>query len=221
MAIKINTIYEPLLDQDKFVPEYMGRTWDEINISDHVTDYPNNIIELTLETCAKFAELTGDFNPIHLDPEFARRTQHRQRIVHGALLFSYAVGQYHRSQYTYGNTLAFLSASIKFIKPAYYGDKVYFEFFVVSKEKNPAVKRGIVHYDSYLRKLPDHEAILELKQEVLVNRYRRKSIITQKPEEIEPVTVKIKSATDKSAYPPAAVQITHSPQKSHREISKS
>lgn len=36
-----------------------------------------------------FAELTGDFNPVHVDEEFARTTVYGGRIAHGALTASY------------------------------------------------------------------------------------------------------------------------------------
>jgi acyl dehydratase len=39
-----------------------------------------------------FAGLSGDFNPIHTDIEFARNTPFRARIAHGILVFSFASG---------------------------------------------------------------------------------------------------------------------------------
>lgn len=38
---------------------------------------------------ARFAELTGDFNPLHVDAEFARGTSFRKPVAHGMLLASY------------------------------------------------------------------------------------------------------------------------------------
>lgn len=34
----------------------------------------------------EFARLSGDYNPLHTDSEFARRSGFRDRVVHGALL---------------------------------------------------------------------------------------------------------------------------------------
>ena len=40
------------------------------------------------ELIAKFAEVSGDFNPLHMDEEFAAKTPFRGRIAHGALVAS-------------------------------------------------------------------------------------------------------------------------------------
>lgn len=41
------------------------------------------------EAVRKFAEVSGDFNPLHMDEEYAKRSPFRGRIAHGALIASY------------------------------------------------------------------------------------------------------------------------------------
>jgi 3-oxoacyl-[acyl-carrier protein] reductase len=38
---------------------------------------------------AQFAELSGDYNPLHMETEFAKKTHLQQRVVHGMLVASY------------------------------------------------------------------------------------------------------------------------------------
>jgi len=51
---------------------------DKVSVTKVITD----------EDVRKFAEITGDTNPIHLDDEFAANTVFGQRIAHGMLIGS-------------------------------------------------------------------------------------------------------------------------------------
>ena len=44
---------------------------------------------ITAEDVQGFAALSGDFNPLHLDAEFARKTTFGRPVVHGMLLGSF------------------------------------------------------------------------------------------------------------------------------------
>ena len=43
---------------------------------------------IDMESIAAFARLTGDFNKLHMDPEFARKTMYRRPVAHGLLAAS-------------------------------------------------------------------------------------------------------------------------------------
>jgi 3-hydroxybutyryl-CoA dehydratase len=78
--------------------------------------------EVTDEAVRKFAEVSGDYNPIHLDEEFAAKTMFGRRIAHGMLGASYisAVLGYKMSE----QKIVYLSQTLKFIAPVYIGDTV-------------------------------------------------------------------------------------------------
>ena len=40
--------------------------------------------DITIDDIAAFAELSHDWNPLHLDDQYARKTNYRGLIVHGA-----------------------------------------------------------------------------------------------------------------------------------------
>ena len=40
---------------------------------------------VTEEDVARYAELTGDYNPVHVDEEYARTTRYGARVAHGLL----------------------------------------------------------------------------------------------------------------------------------------
>src|SRR4029078_3050289 len=78
--------------------------------------------EIKDELIRKFAELSGDHNPIHLDEEFAKATRFGRRIAHGMLsgAFISAVLGYEFKE----RKIVYLSQTMKFTAPAYLDDTV-------------------------------------------------------------------------------------------------
>ncbi|MBE9524205.1 MAG: MaoC family dehydratase N-terminal domain-containing protein [Chloroflexi bacterium] len=75
-----------------------------------------------------FAGLSGDFNQIHTDAEFAKKTPYGRRIAHGLLVTSIASGLLAQSGIIEGTVMAFREISTwKFAKPVFIGDTVRVE----------------------------------------------------------------------------------------------
>lgn len=87
-----------------------------------------------------FAGLTGDYNPMHTDAEFAKTTMFGQRIAHGMLTLSYAVGQAYQLGFLERTIIAFRSLEMKFSAPVLIGDTCHVELVV--KEKSEAKRLG-------------------------------------------------------------------------------
>ena len=94
-----------------------------------------------------FAGLSGDFNPLHTDSEFARNTGFGERIAHGVLGLSVATGLTYRLGLIDGTTLAFLSLDWKFRKPIVIGDTIHVIVKVAEKRESRAMGGGIVTFD--------------------------------------------------------------------------
>ena len=70
----------------------------------------------------KFAEVSGDYNPIHLDDDFARTTRFGKRIAHGMLsgaFISAVLGTEFAER-----KIVYLSQTMRFTAPVYIGDTV-------------------------------------------------------------------------------------------------
>ena len=78
--------------------------------------------QITDAVVRAFAELSGDFNPIHLDEEFASKTQFKKRIAHGMIsgaLISAVLGYEFKER-----RVIYLSQTLKFTAPVFLDDTV-------------------------------------------------------------------------------------------------
>ena len=81
---------------------------------------------ITETDIVRFAGLSGDYNQIHCDAEFAKSTPFGQRISHGLLIVSIASGLVMQSGLLEGTVLAFREIeNWKFIKPVFIGDTLH------------------------------------------------------------------------------------------------
>jgi len=98
---------------------------------------------ITETDIVNFAGLSGDFNPIHIDHEFARSTPFRRPIAHGLLVLSMCsgLGLYSPPM----RTLAFLSIREWYLRgPVYIGDTLRIQSKVLNKEVRGRGRRGEV-----------------------------------------------------------------------------
>ncbi len=82
-----------------------------------------------------FAGVTGDWYELHTNVEFASKTQFKQRIAHGALIFSISSALNVRIMPP-GNTLiAFYGVDkLRFVRPTFIGDTIWARTKVTGKE---------------------------------------------------------------------------------------
>ena len=67
-----------------------------------------------------FAEVSGDFNPIHMREEYAKKTFFGGRIAHGVI----PIGLLSAAMAKLPGLVIFLSQSIRFLKPVRIGDTI-------------------------------------------------------------------------------------------------
>ena len=77
---------------------------------------------VTAEDVEKFADISGDNNPVHLDSEFAGKSRFKKRIAHGILSAGY-ISAVLGSKLPGPGTI-YLSQSITFKAPVYLGDEI-------------------------------------------------------------------------------------------------
>ncbi len=78
---------------------------------------------------------TGDFYPHHMDAEWCKTQEFKQRIAHGTLVFSVAVGmtaaEINPEAFSYGYD------KLRFIRPVFIGDTLYPVVRISDKRDDP------------------------------------------------------------------------------------
>jgi 3-hydroxybutyryl-CoA dehydratase len=92
----------------------------------------------------RFADLSGDTNPIHVDQKFAEGTVYGERIAHGLLTLSIVSGQAVELGIAERTTIAFKSMDWRFKKPVFIGDAIRSEFEVIEKRALPNRQGGLI-----------------------------------------------------------------------------
>lgn len=111
---------------------------------------------ITEEDVLKFAEVSGDFNPIHFDEDYARTTMFGGRIVHGMLVASFISSLL--SERLPGPGSIYLSQALKFLKPVRVGDTLVV-FVEVIDVRNRTPKPSIIKLNTFIDR--EEERILE------------------------------------------------------------
>ncbi len=92
-----------------------------------------------------FAGLTGDFNQIHTNADFASKTQFGQRIAHGLLGLSISTGLIMQTGFLEGTVLAFREITEwKFVKPFFIGDTISAELTITETKALPRIGGGAI-----------------------------------------------------------------------------
>jgi len=93
----------------------------------------------------RFAGVSGDFNPLHTDEEFAKTTPFGRRIAHGTLVLAISQGLRQAAGHFHGTLMALLEIRAwRFLKPVFIGDTVGVVTEVSELKATSQPDRGIV-----------------------------------------------------------------------------
>ena len=107
-------------------------TYEEISIGD-ISEFDR---KFCFEDVKLFATLSGDQNPLHINPSYGEKSEFGQNVVHGMLvssLFSTLVGMYCPGKHS-----LYLSQSLNFRKPLFFNETIRVRGVVL--EKTDALK---------------------------------------------------------------------------------
>ena len=117
-----------------------GLYFEEFSVGQSVKTAGRTIGE---DAIFSFAGLSGDYNQIHTDAVFASKTQFGQRVAHGLLGMSIAVGLIMQTGLLEGTVLAFREINEwKFVKPFFIGDTIHAVLSISEKKGLPRIGAG-------------------------------------------------------------------------------
>lgn len=125
--------------------EPIGKRFEEFEIGAEFVTASRTITDADI---VSFAGLSGDFNPIHMNEEFAKNTPLKGRIAHGMLIASIATGLGNQLRIFEGTTLAVMSIANKFKNIVRPGDTITLLLKVREKKETSKPDRGIVIFDA-------------------------------------------------------------------------
>jgi len=124
---------------DRVKQRYNSLSFDKIKVGD-IAEFEH---VLTQEDIHKFADLTGDYNPLHLDEEYAKKTYFRKPVVHGMLSASF-ISTLIGTKLPGAGAL-WTSQTIEFLRQTYIGDTL--RIISTVKQKSLATRSIVLHID--------------------------------------------------------------------------
>ena len=121
-----------------------GMYFEEFEVGIEVVSPGRTITEADV---VAFAGLSGDYNQLHTDEEFAKGLMFGQRIAHGMLVLSIATGLAARLGFIEGTALAFRELTWKFSQPVFFGDTIYMKATCKETKPMPRLGGGVVKFD--------------------------------------------------------------------------
>jgi len=115
-----------------------GRFYDEVVIGETFS----RSLTVTDTHLVLGAGLIGDFNPHHVDEEYAKGSRFGTRILHGMLtsaIMGAPVGMYF-----HGTAIAYLEHAARFLAPVRAGDTLSTQWTVVDRHDKPKHGGGVV-----------------------------------------------------------------------------
>ncbi len=145
--------------------------YDDFRIGDSFESQSSR--SLVQDDIDKFARLTGDLNPLHVNPEYASNTSFRGTIAHGVLTIGMALGLWYTMGLTRDSVIALIALDkISYGAPVRPGDSIKLRTTVSSMRLSKSnANAGIVTFSD---RVVNQEGTIVLK-------FKRTLMLRRKP----------------------------------------
>jgi acyl dehydratase len=115
-----------------------GRWFDDLALGDTFS----RSVTITEAHLVTSAGILGDFNPLHVDEEFARKSRYGGRILHGMMTSAIMGGPL--GMFFFGTAIAYLEHNARFVAPVRPGDTLRILWTIDGLVPKPKHGAGIV-----------------------------------------------------------------------------
>ena len=139
-----------------------GRYFEELDVG---TRWVTSGRTLTQSDILNFAGFNGDFNPLHVDEEFAKTTMYGGVVASAPLVFAMMSGMFSQLGHLDGTGRGWLD--LTWLKVHHYvhpGETLHLEVEIVSKEDGPRPGVGTITW---------HEVMINQRGEKIIEQERR------------------------------------------------
>ncbi len=144
-----------------------GMYWEDFEVGQTLVTPKRTI---TSTDIVNFACLSGDFNEVHTNFEYAKATQFGEPIAHGPLVYAIMGGLQYASGVNDGTLLALLQIDKwRMLGPVKHGDTLHMEATVIEKKESSKPDRGVVKFRRRFMK-QDGTAVQEMEATILYQR---------------------------------------------------
>ena len=144
-----------------------GLYYEEIEVGKSLVTAGRTITESDI---VSFAGISGDFNQLHVDAEYAKAGEFGQRVAHGLLIVSVTTGLIVQTGLMEGTVLAFRELQWKFARPVFIGDTIRAEMTIVESKALPRLGGGSV--TAKITVYDQHDQVVQRGSMVLLVRSR-------------------------------------------------
>jgi 3-hydroxybutyryl-CoA dehydratase len=116
-----------------------GLYFEEIEVGKSIVTSGRTVTESDI---VAFAGLSGDFNQLHTDAEYAKDGEFGQRVAHGLLVVSITTGLIVQTGIMEGTVHAFRELDWKFSRPVFIGDTIHSDLTIMETRPLPRLGGG-------------------------------------------------------------------------------
>lgn len=144
-----------------------GLYWEDWEVGAEWTTAARTVTEADI---VNYAGLSGDFNPLHMDEEYARTTIFGSRIAHGPLVYALSAGLVFQLHLYDETMIAFLGFDkLRFTAPVRAGDTIHARIKILERRETSRPDRGVIRRELLVLN-QRAEVVQEAEQAFLIKR---------------------------------------------------